>query len=300
MEYVYVNGKTVPAAKAVISVFDRGFMLGDGIFETLRATDYYPQFYEAHFERMKISAKKMGIPLPLKKWQLAKIIFELCKKCHLKDAVIRIILTRGIYDGTLTIGKKNPPTVVITCRPVKGLTEHLYYNGVSVSISSIKSDAAGGMDASIKSINYLANIFAKAEADKSRHYEALFTNQKNEITELSTANFFGVIHDKVVTPPLNAGILPGVTRGKVIEIVEKTNIPFEEKPLSIRQIPKLSEAFLTSSVRGILPIIKIDSQKIGDGKVGNLGFKLMGLYQEALKIDQISLKTKGKKAKIFY
>ena len=286
--YAYVNGKISLASKAVISVFDRGLVLGDGLFETLRAVDFHPQFLGLHFQRLARSARILKLKLPLKQAALHEIVADLCRKSRLQDAVVRITLTRGRYHGGLGINPSITPSLVITVMPVSGLERDLYDRGVAVAISGINKTAASGLDSRIKSINYLANIFAKAEADRKNCYEAILLGPRGEIAELSTASFFCVLGGIVVTPPIDTGILPGITRQVLLREMRRARVPFAERAVFPRDIPRMSEAFLCSSVRGPVPITRIEGRKIGNGRVGPQFQKLRAVYQRACEVDSRS------------
>ncbi len=166
--YAYVNGKVTPASRAVIPVFDRGLVLGDGLFETLRVREGRPEFLDLHYRRWTQSARRLRLRVPVSETELRGILARLCRKSRLDDAVARITLTRGLYLGGLSIDPKIPPTLIVTVTPVSETPSALYERGVKVAISGINKAAASGLDPGIKSTNYLANIFAKAEADKKR------------------------------------------------------------------------------------------------------------------------------------
>ncbi len=286
--FAYVNGKIYPAEKASISVFDRGLVLGDGLFETLRTVNGHPQFLPLHFERLRKSAKKLLIKIPFSLLELEDIIQSLCRKSHLQDATTRITVTRGKYLGGLGIDSTIVPSLIITVSPVHGLGEAIYKKGVPIAISSINKTAASGLDSKIKSINYLANIFAKAEADKKGCYESILLGPNGEIAELSTASFFAVWNGEVVTPAIDTGILPGITRQVILKILKKNRIPFREGEIFPEQVAEMSEAFLSSSVRGIVPITRIEKQKVGNAKVGPVFLQLRELYAQACADDSLS------------
>lgn len=270
MLYTYVNKKIIPASKATISVFDRGLVLGDGLFETLRAINFIPEFLSDHYKRLQSGAEKLRISLPLSKKMLGTTIYTLCKKSKLPDATVRITLTRGEYLGNLSIDPKVPPTLIISVTPVKGLPESLYVKGVKVAISTISKAATSGIDSSVKTTNYLANIFAKVEADEKKAYEAILLGRKGEIAELTTSSFFAVKGKTLYTPPLDEGILPGITRQHIIQVCKDSGIPLVEKKIWPHQIHQFKEAFLTSSVRGVVPICQIEEQIIAKGVPGPL------------------------------
>jgi branched-chain amino acid aminotransferase len=260
--YAYVNGRVLPAEKATISVFDRGLVLGDGLFETVRAVDGRPQFFALHYQRLAKSAKRLRIRLPLAAAGLERAIRALCAKSSLRDATVRI-------------------TLIITVAPVTGLPPALYERGVKVIVSDINKAAASGLDSSIKSTNYLANIFAKAQADRRAAYEAILLGPRGEIAELSTSSFFCVIGGKVLTPPLETGILPGITRQVLLGILKREGIPHGEARLFPRDARRMQEAFLCSSVRGLVPIARIDAVKIGGGRPGPVYRRLREAYARA-------------------
>jgi len=262
----------------VVSVFDRGLVLGDGLFETVRAVSGQPQFFPLHYRRLSKSARRLRIRLDMGEPELRDLIQTLCARSRLDDAVVRITLTRGRYLGGLAIDPSLPPTLIVTVAPVSGLPPELYGKGVKVAISTINKAAASGLDSAIKSTNYLANIFAKAQADKKGCYEAILLGPHGEIAELSTSSFFCVVDGVVLTPPIDIGILPGITRQVLLRILRREGMPHREAAVFPKEIGKLSEAFLSSSVRGPVPIARIDGRKIGTGKVGPVFTRLRELY----------------------
>jgi branched-chain amino acid aminotransferase len=283
--FAYVNGRIVPADKAAISVFDRGLVLGDGLFETLRARGGRPEFLDLHYRRWVKSARLLRLKIPVSRDALRTLIATLCRKSALDDAVVRITLTRGRYLGGLSIDPAVPPSLIITVLPVSPLPEKFRAQGVKVAISSINKAAASGLDPRVKSINYLANIFAKAEGDKRRCYEAILLGARGEIAELSTSSFFCVLQEKgndvVLTPPIATGILPGITRQVLLREMKRARIPFREGEVFPADIPRMSEALLCSSVRGPVAITRVETQRIGTGKPGPVFAKLQDLYAKA-------------------
>ena len=283
--FAYVNGRIVPADKATISVFDRGLVLGDGLFETLRARGGKPEFLALHYRRWARSARLLRLRIPVTQKELRVLIATLCRRSRMDDAVVRITLTRGRYLGGLAIDPTLPPTLIVTVAPVSGLDASLYERGVKVAISGINKAAASGLDSAIKSTNYLANIFAKAEADKRGAYEAILLGPHGEIAELSTSSFFCVVNGRVLTPPIETGILPGITRQVLLRILRREKIPYAEAALYPNEAAMMQEAFLCSSVRGPLPITRIERAKIGNGKVGPMFRRLRDLYDRECRAD---------------
>ena len=276
--YAYVNGKVTLADKAVISVFDRGLVLGDGLFETLRVRQGHPEFLDLHYHRFLKSARRLRLRMPVTEKELQRILANLCRKSKFNDAVARITLTRGHYLGGLSIDPKIPPSLIVTLMPVSLPAPSLYKQGVKVAISGINKAAASGLDPGIKSTNYLANIFAKAEGEKKGCYEAILLGPRGEIAELSTASFFCVIDGMVITPPIETGILPGITRQVLLREMKRDKLPFREADVYPADVPRMTEAFLCSSVRGPVPITRIENRKIGDGMVGPIFKALRAIY----------------------
>ena len=279
--YAYVNGRVLPAEKASVSVFDRGLVLGDGLFETLRAKDGKPEFLSLHYRRLARSAKRLRIAVPVTEARLRTLIGELCRKSRMNDAAVRITLTRGRYAGGLAIDPSIPPSLIVVVMPVSPLPAGMMQRGVKVAISSINKAAASGLDPRVKSINYLANIFAKAEGDARGCYEAILLGPRGEIAELSTSSFFGVIDGAVVTPPIATGILPGITRQVLLREMRKKRIPCRETDVFPSDVRRMSEAFLCSSVRGPVPITRIEGRKVGRGVPGPMFARLLELYTKA-------------------
>lgn len=287
--YAWVNGRVVRADKASISVFDRGLVLGDGLFETLRARGGKPEFLDLHYRRLVRSARRLRIAVPLTRDALREVIATLCRKSRMDDVAVRITLTRGRYFGGLSIDPSVPPSLIVTVTPVPSAPETLRARGVKVAISSINKAAASGLDPRVKSINYLANIFAKAEGDARGAYEAILLGARGEIAELSTSSFFCVFREKVngesrdvvVTPPIGTGILPGITRQVLLREMKRARVAFREGEIFPRDVAKMREAFLCSSVRGPVAIVRIEKQKVGSGKPGPVFARLLALYAKA-------------------
>jgi branched-chain amino acid aminotransferase len=259
-------------------------VLGDGLFETLRARNGKPEFLSLHYHRLTKSAKRLRIAVPVTEARLRTLIGELCRKSGFgkkADAAVRIMLTRGRYAGGLAIDPAVPPSLIIVVMPVSPLPEAVMKRGVKVAISSINKAAASGLDPRVKSLNYLANIFAKAEGDARGCYEAILLGPRGEIAELSTSSFFGVIGGTVVTPPIDTGILPGITRQVLLREMRKKKVPCRETEVFPSDVRRMSEAFLCSSVRGPVPIARIEGRKVGKGVPGPVFARLLDLYSKA-------------------
>ncbi|MGL1935426.1 MAG: aminotransferase class IV [Fibrobacterales bacterium] len=262
MNYAFVNGEIVEASKATVSIFDRGLILGDGLFETVKAIDGVPEFFSDHWNRLESSAKKLLIELPYDESFFESLIGQLCDKSQLSEAAVRITITRGVSPG-LSIDPAICPTVIVTASPITWLNESLYTDGVAVAITSVKRSSASGIDGHIKTTNYLANIMAKHEADKKGAYEGIFLSEKGEIAEMTTSSFFCVAGGILYTPPLDADILPGITRQQILKAAKELDVPISEKHIHPTFLERAEESFLTSSVRGVVPICTIEGYSFG-------------------------------------
>lgn len=276
MEWIWLNNEWFPAAEARIPVLDRGLMLGDGLFETLRARRCEPDFFAEHYQRLSVSARSIHIPFPWSQLELHSVIRELCARNALDDATVRLTLTRGPYKGSLSLDAMASPTLVIACFGVGHARPELYQIGVDLLVSSLRK-SSGGSDGGIKATSYLPNILAKHEADKAGAYEAILcgaSNRGEAILECSTASFFAVIEGVLRTHPTDGSILPGITRAKVLQLCKQLSIPLREEVVPLAQVANMSEAFITSSVRGVMPV----------RKVGNTGLAVPGPITKRLRI----------------
>lgn len=263
--WAFVDGRYVREGKAVVPVLDRGLLLGDGIFETVRVKDGVPEFFDDHFRRLCESARLVRLRMPWTSPQLEAICAGICRRSRLPDASVRLTVTRGAYRGTLS-DTGDPPRLVATCSSASHLARSLYADGVSVSIATFPRVHA--IDPRVKATAYLPAVLARLEADEQGCYEAMFLDGRGRILELSTATFFAVREGKVLTPPLRLGILAGVTRKAVLRLARASGHGGREAVLRPQDLPEWDEAFLTSAVRGLIPIVRLGGQRIGTGRPG--------------------------------
>jgi len=277
----FLNGCFLWEDKASISIFDRGLLYGDGLFETLRTYGGEPFRLEAHLERLAQSAAFLQIPLPFEKDEIKGALRELLRRNGLKDAYVRITLTRGRLTGRLDLGGKEP-TLLIVVREFKPYPKRYYRLGMKAIISRIRREPRSPL-LQHKTLNYLPNILARAEARESGADEALFLNTAGFLTEASVSNLFLVREGQVLTPPVSAGLLPGITRAVVLEICRRNSIPAREKNLRAREAARGDEAFLTNSLMEVMPLSFLEGKPIGGGGVGDLSRNLRRLYKEAVR-----------------
>lgn len=284
MKFAWVAGQYVPEEEAKISIFDRGVVIGDGVFETVFATQGIPEFFDLHYNRLEKACKKLKLGLEVSEKQFREIIQELCGRNTLDKAAIRITLTRGLGLPGLDIEPNAPANIFVTARPIaKGLRAS-EETPVTLCYSQYSSHQASGLDPSIKSTNYLVNIMAKHEAAEKGFDDALFLGAHGSIAEVTTASIFFVRDNTIITPSFEAGILPGITRQIFLENIKEAGLDIEERLIMPNEVTEMDEAFITSSLRGAKSISKIEDTEIPKGS--EMTEFLKNKYFEAAKRDQ--------------
>lgn len=275
---VWVNGKFVESAKASISVFDRGFMYGDGAFETARSYAGIVFKLDEHIDRLIKDLKVLKIKPPYSASYLKEAVYATLKANKLSSAYIKIIVTRG--EGRFGIGYSDnfSPNVIITAKDFEGYPEWMFAKGLSAKI--IAPEGRFPALPGVKSLNYLTFILARLDAKEKKCDEAILTNAKGNITEASTSNIFLVKNGKLITPSLDSGILNGVTRAVIIGIARKLKINVVEKAVTQRELLSADECFFTNSLAEVLPVTRVDSKDIGLGIVGPVTKLLHISYQK--------------------
>lgn len=267
---VWINGKLLPPEQATVSVYDHGLLYGDGVFEGIRSYAGKVFRMEAHLDRLWYSAKAILLEIPYSKAELAAAIEQTLEANGIVDGYIRVVITRG--SGTLGIDPKkcSAPRVIIITDSIELYPPEDYENGLEiVTVSTIRNHAAA-LSPRIKSLNYLNNILAKIEGHQAGCKEALMLNHKGEVAECTGDNIFLVRGGCLLTPPIDAGILEGITRDVAIELARASEIPVEEVPLTRHDIYVADECFLTGTAAEVIPVVKVDSRPIGDGKPGKI------------------------------
>jgi branched-chain amino acid aminotransferase len=267
---VYINGKLCDADNAKISVFDHGLLYGDGIFEGMRSYAGKVFRLEQHLDRLWASARAIWLEIPMSRSAVAKAVNDTLVANKLQDAYIRLIVTRGAGTLGLDPNRTNNPQVIIITDHISLYPEEFYRNGLEIVTASTTRNHPAALSPRIKSLNYLNNILAKIEGLKAGCIEALMLNHKGEIAECTGDNIFLVRGGILQTPPLDAGILEGITRDAVIELAREAGTEVREIPLLRHDVYIADECFLTGSAAEIIPVVKVDDRRIGDGKPGPL------------------------------
>lgn len=252
---IYINGKFASDAELVISAYDRGFLLGDGIFETMRAVNGEVEFLKAHWKRLCDAALLLNMPISIELLEVKQILSELLKKNSLDKGVVglRVTLTRGIGPRGLLPAKKNKPTLLMTSSKMGE-----QHKNNTLIVSSIARNEYSPL-ANIKSINYLDNILARLEAEKQGACDAIMLNTKKNVAETTTANIFVIKNNMVYTPKISDGALPGIIRQVIFKTLQQNEIPIEEKTFDLDFLLSADEIFLTNSLIHIKSIKQINA-----------------------------------------
>lgn len=274
--WAFVDGVYSPQEDAVVPVLDRGLLLGDGIFETVRVKRGTPEYFREHFDRFCASAAAVRMRQPWSQEALEDVCAELCRRSDLADASVRITLTRGAYRGTLS-DTGDPPRLLAICAGIDHIDPAIVSRGVAVAVAAVPR--VHELAPSVKATQYLAAILARLEADDRGCYETLFSDPRGRVLELSSASFFAVRSGRILTPPLRLGILAGITRSAVLRLARGARIPAREAVLRLDDLGSMDEAFLTSAVRGVVPVVRLGGANVGDGRPGPVTGRIVELFR---------------------
>jgi len=275
---VHIGGKVCLPEEAKISVFDRGFLYGDSVYETIGTA--YGRLFAAkdHLDRLERSAMRIGLSVPPRA-TVERAIADTVEAAGNPESRVRVILTRGSGKLDLDPAAVDDTQLVVLVFPLGPPSAEQYEKGVSVAVVSITRNSPSAIDPAVKSGNYLNNILALGEARRrTGAYEAILCGADGSVAEGSTSNLFTVVHGEVRTPPLEVGILDGITRAKVLDLCRKDGIKLVEMRMFPDELRAADEAFITSATRGVLPVTRIDDKPVGAGTPGPLTRKLMALY----------------------
>jgi branched-chain amino acid aminotransferase len=276
---VYIDGEWLPKSRASVSVFDHGLLYGDGVFEGIRVYDGVIFRFKEHLERLYSSAKSIRLPVPLAPEDMTRAVVETLKRNGLKDAYIRLVVTRGVGDLGVDPRKCRKSSLIIITQYVDSAFGALAKErGISVIISSVRRDAVDATTHEIKSLNYLNSVLAKLEAVNAGADDALMLDRSGFVSEATTTNLFIAKYGEIFTPPSTSGILPGVTRRRIIKLARELGYSISEKGLTPYDVTNADEAFLTGTLSEIVPLVKVRGIEIGDGKVGPITRRIMDAF----------------------
>ena len=277
---VYISGKFVPQDEAKISVFDHGLLYGDGVFEGIRSYRGKVFRLSEHIARLYESAKAIWLEIPMPQEAMCEAVNEAVRVNKIDDGYIRLLVTRGAGTLGLDPNRCSNPQVIIIADAIALYPQELYEKGLEIVTVSVQRTHPAALNPRIKSLNYLNNILAKIEGLQAGCIEALMLNHKGEVAECTGDNVFLVRRGVLYTPPLDAGILAGVTRGAVIELARGAGIEVREVSLTKHDVYIADECFLTGTAAEVVPVVKVDSRTIGTGQPGPMTRDLEKRFHE--------------------
>jgi branched-chain amino acid aminotransferase len=282
---VNVNGRVSDQEHAVISVFDHGFLYGEGVYETLRTYNGQPFLFDRHMRRLRNSAGMLALSIPLTDQQIDARFRETVRTAGLGDApereaYIRILVTRGIGELTYDPAACPEPSIVVIVKPNVSPSREVFERGVRVSLVGVVRNHPGSVNPLIKSNNLLNNALAMQEAFRRGGFEGVMRNYKGELAECTQSNLFIVKDGAALTPPIDAGLLPGITREFLFEVGAEAGIPVREAVLRDADLLGADESFLTSTTREVVPIVQVDDKTIGAGTPGPVTLALLNGYRK--------------------
>ena len=281
----YVNGTFVPKEEAKVSVYDHGYLYGDGIFEGIRAYEGRIFRLEQHLDRLFESARYLMLEIPLSRDELRAAILETVRRCGLRDAYIRPVISRGVGDLGLDPRKCRRATVVIIVDTIQLYPKEAYDRGLRAITATTRKVRPDALSPQAKTLNYLNNIMARLEANQAGVEEAIMLTADGYVCECSADNLFIVRAGAVWTPPAFLGILKGITRGAIIELAAKIGVPLAEQVFTLHDVYTADECFLSGTGAELGPVVEVDARPIGTGRPGPLSARFLRAFRELVRTD---------------
>jgi len=286
-QLIYVNGQFVEKDEAVISVYDHGFLYGDGVFEGIRVYDNNVFKLKEHIDRLYESAHSIMLTIPHSKDELQQIVVETVRKNNLSNAYIRVVVSRGAGDLGLDPRSCATPTVIVIVEELAIYSDALYTEGLKLASVVNRRNSPDVLNPQIKSLNYLNNILVKLSSVQANADEALILNNQGYVTEGSADNIFIVKDGMIKTPPIYVGALEGITRNVIIEIAKEQGYELEESPFTLHDVYVADEVFLTGTAAEIIPVVCVDNRVIGNGEPGQVTKDLLDVFREQVLTDGV-------------
>jgi branched-chain amino acid aminotransferase len=277
---VYIDGKFYPKADAKVSVFDHGFLYGDGIFEGIRLYEGNVFRLEEHLERLEMSAKAIMLQLPWTRKEIADVVCESCRRNNLTDGYIRLIISRGVGDLGLSPKTCPKPSIICIADKITLYPEALYTTGMKIITAATRRISPAALPPMIKSLNYLNNILAKMEALQHGYHECIMLNDQGYVAECTGDNIFLIHKGRLLTPASHAGALIGITRQVALEVAEQLGLKLCETNLTRYDVWNADECFLTGTAAEVIPVIEVDGRTIGNGKPGPMTARILESFRK--------------------
>lgn len=286
---IFLDNALVPEEEAVVSVFDHGFLYGDGVFEGIRAYNGRVFRLAEHVNRLFESAHHIMLPIPHSREGMAEAIVRTINANNLKDAYIRVVVSRGVGDLGLDPRKCKSSRVVIIVDKIVLYPPELYIKGLSVITVATRRNVADALDPKIKSLNYLNNILVKLEANRAEVLEALMLTGNGYVSEGSGDNVFIYRKGALITPPTYLGVLEGITREAVMTLARAEGVAVMESPFTRHDVYTADECFLTGTAAEVIPVIEVDARTIGSGTPGPVTRRLMERFHHLTQTEGVPL-----------
>ncbi len=283
--WIYMNGEFVKKEDAVVSVFDHGFLYGDGIFEGIRVYNGNVFRLNQHIKRLFDSAKSIMLEIGMTYKEVEQAITETLKVNNLRDGYIRMVVSRGVGDLGLDPNRCAKSQVIIIAQQLALWPKELYDNGIKIITVPTRRNNPDALNPQIKSLNYLNNVLVKIEANRAGVGEALMLNSDGYVAEGSGDNIFIIREGVLITPPTYIGALEGITRNAIIDIAKLLGYQVVEKPFTRHDVYIADEVFLTGTAAEVIAVIDVDGRQIGDGKPGPVTNQLLVQFRKAVEID---------------
>ncbi len=284
---IFVNGKIVPKEEATISVFDHGFLYGDGVFEGIRVYDGVVFRLREHIERLYESARTLALEIPMSREEMIEATLRTVAANQRRDAYIRLVVSRGAGDLGIDPANCRDATVVIIVDSIKLYPPEMQEKGVPLVTSSVRRTPLECLDTRVKSLNYLNNIMAKIQAKGAGAMEAVMLNTQGMVAECTADNLFIVKSGALKTPDLTQGALGGITRSAILDLARQAGIPAFETVFALHDVYNADECFLTGTGAEVVPVVSLDGRPIGDGSPGPMTRRLAAEFRKLRKTDGI-------------
>jgi len=277
---VSIDGQLFSAAEARISVFDRGFLYGDSAFEVMRTYGGRPFRERDHLERLERSCERLLLPVVTGPSQWSVEVRRAIAASKLPECNVRVMITRGVGPLGIDLSEAKTPSILCFALPLHTLPGEVYERGVAVGLSHAARATDGTRAVGAKTSNYLGSVLALAEVKRSGAHEAIIVGPNGEIVEGATSNVFMVRDGELITPPIEAGILAGITRKTVLELASELSLRVHEMQIHPADLYRADEVFITSTIREIVPVVKVDDVTIANGRPGAHVRRLLDAYRE--------------------
>lgn len=288
-QWIYLNGEFVTKEDAKVSVYDHGFLYGDGIFEGIRIYNGNIFKCKEHLNRLYDSAKSIMLEIPLSIEEMQQALVESIRRNELRDGYIRLVVSRGPGDLGLDPRRSPRANVVVIVEQLSIYPEEAYRNGLKTVSVSTRRNVPDALNPKIKSLNYLNNVLVKIQANLADVGEAIMLNAQGYVTEGSGDNIFIIKNGVITTPPCYLGALEGITRNTIMDIAKKDGFPIKEEPFTLHDVYVADEVFLTGTAAEVIAVREVDGRVIGSGKAGPITTRLLQEFRAIVEVDGVKV-----------